>query len=71
MEKVNTESDALILCREYQLQIEFRKEYYGVPEYVSCHLNAWTKVIGKNFIEAVNRMVEIYHTTPCNYEKLE
>jgi len=71
IKKVKTESEALQLCREYQLQIEFRKEFYTIPEHVLVSLNAWTKVIGKDFIEAVNRIVEAYNTAPCDYEKLD
>lgn len=71
MQKVTTELEALQVCKEYQCEVEFRKEFYQIPEHVIISLNAWTKIIGKDFIEAVNRLVDIYHTAPCNYEKLD
>jgi hypothetical protein len=71
MKKVETESEALKLCKEFQCQITFRKQYYRTPEHVTVSLNAWTKIIGKDLIEAVNRLVEVYHTAPINHDKLD
>jgi len=71
MGRVKTESEALQLCREYQCSVTFRKKSYEIPEHVIIYLNAWTKIIGKDFVEAVNRIVDVYHTAPCNYEKLD
>jgi len=70
MNKVTTELEALALCKEYQCEIQFRKQYYQTPEHVTVSLNAWTKIIGNDLIEAVNRLVDVYHTAPYNYEKL-
>lgn len=71
MKKVINELEALQLCKEYQCEISFKKQFYNTPEHVIISLNAWTKIIGKDFVEAVNRLVEVYHTAPCDYEKLD
>lgn len=70
MKKVCNELEALQLCREYQCEILFRKQRYNIPEHVIVSLNAWTKIAGKDLIEAVNRLVEVYHTAPVNHEQL-
>jgi hypothetical protein len=71
MIKVQNESEAIQLCKEYQCEIKFWKQGYNVPEYVVVSLNAWTKIAGRNLIEAVNRLVDVYHTAPINQETLE
>jgi len=71
MRKVKTELEALEICKDYQCDITFRKQYYGTPEHVIVSLNAWTKIIGKDLVEAVNRLVDVYYTAPCNHENLE
>jgi len=71
MKKVQTELQALQLCKEYQCEIKFRKQSHNTPEHVIVVLNAWTKIVGKDLIEAVNRLVDVYHTIPCYYEKLD
>jgi hypothetical protein len=71
MKKVQTELEALQLCKEHQCEIQFRNKCYNKPKHVIISLNAWTKIIGKDLIEAVNRLVDVYHTAPCNYGKLE
>ncbi len=72
MNKVFTELEALEVCREYQCKIEFRKadSWNQIPAYVKIQLG-FHEVVGKDFIEAVNRMSDMYHTSPINHEKLD
>jgi hypothetical protein len=70
MNKVTTELEALELCKKHQCEIRFTSQFYQSPTYVIIYLNAWTKVVGKDLIEAVNRLVDVYHTPRCDYEKL-
>lgn len=70
MKNVNNELEALQLCKEYQCEITFKKEFYNTPEHVIVSLNAWTKIVGKDLVEAVNRLVEAYNTPPINHVEL-
>jgi hypothetical protein len=70
MKKVNTELDALQLCKEHNCNINFNKQSNHIPAHVTVSLNAWTKITGKDLVEAVNRLVECYHTIPNDREKL-
>lgn len=69
MENVTTEIEALAFCKENQVRLDFRKEMNGTPEHVVLHF-CWEGIIGKDLVEAVNRAVEMYHTAPCNFDKL-
>jgi len=71
MNKVTTELEALALCKEYQCEIQFRKASNNgrTPEHVIVKFG-FNDIIGKDLIEAVNRVVDIYHTAPCNYGEL-
>jgi hypothetical protein len=70
MEKVNSELEALQLCKEHTMKIEFRKDTNFNREFVVVTLGFKT-VAGQTLLEAVNRLVEMYHTAPINHEKLE
>lgn len=70
MNKVTTELEALQLCKEYKCEIRFTSEFYQSPTYVIISLNSWTQTVGKDLIEATNRLVDMYHTARGNYENL-
>jgi hypothetical protein len=71
MKNVNTELEALQLCKDHHCKIKFNKKSNHVPGHTIVSLNAWTNIIGKDLVEAVNRLVECYNTIPNDREKLE
>lgn len=70
MYKVTNELEALALCKEYMMKIDFRKDFNYDREYVVVNFG-FKEVAGKTLIEAVNRIVDLYHNAPINYEKLD
>lgn len=68
--KVTTEIEALKFCKENQCKIEFRKETSNIPAHVKVSLGLVADTIGKDLVEAVNRVVDMYFTPPDNYDKL-
>lgn len=72
MNKPQTAQEAMDICKEYQCIITFRNGNDSPqPDWVEVSLNAWTKVYGRDIIEAVSRLSGMYHTVPYLYEKLE
>lgn len=71
MRKVKSEIEALSVCKEYRCKVEFRKDFNLNREFVVISLNAWTTVAGKDLVEAVNRLNDLYYNAPIDYENLE
>ena len=70
MNKVTNDLEALALCKEHRMKIDFRKDFNYDREYVVVNLG-FKEVAGKTLVEAVNRIVDLYHNAPINYEKLD
>lgn len=70
MQKVNNEIEALEVCKEHKMKIEFKKDTNFNREFVVVTLGFKT-VAGKTLVEAINRLVEMYHTAPIDHEKLD
>lgn len=71
MNRVTTEQEALEICKEYQCNIKFWKSdsFNKIPAHVDVELG-FNNVKGKDLVEAVNRMSELYHTAPVYFEEL-
>lgn len=71
MDKVTTELEALDFCKEYGCRLEFIRKSNNTPAHVILRLGICLDVLGKDLVEAVNRIVDMYHTAPNDYEKLD
>lgn len=70
MNKVTNDAEALVLCKENQMKIEYKRDASFNRDYVVVTLG-FKEVAGKTLVEAVNRITDLYHNAPVNYEKLE
>lgn len=68
--KVSTELEALEFCKENYCRIEFIQENYERNAHVVVTLGLVAKSGGKDLVEAVNRIVDMYFTPEVEYEKL-
>lgn len=64
--------EAYNFCVENQCSITFITTYThaNYPSHVVVNYGLMPRVIGLDIIEATNRLKEMMHTAPCNYEKL-
>lgn len=70
MDKVTNDTEALEVCKENKMKIEFKTDSNYDREFVVVNLG-FKEVAGKTLVEAVNRIVDLYHNAPVNYEKLD
>lgn len=70
MQKVMSETEALLLCKENRMKIEFKTDSTSQKHYVVV-TSGFKEVAGNTFVESVNRMVDLYHTAPANHEELD
>lgn len=68
--KVTTELRALEFCKENHCKVEFKKESYDTPEHVIITLGLVAKAGGKDLVETVNRIIDMYFTPPIKHEEL-
>lgn len=69
---VKTEEEAISLCKEFGVSIVFRKAIKDKQDAsVEASLNAWTKTIGRDLTEAINRLVDLWKTPPMNHDKID
>lgn len=68
--KVKTKMEALEFCEEHQCKIEFRKALFGTPKHVIVNHGLVGEAIGRDLVEAVNRIIDLYHTPPIKHEEL-
>lgn len=61
MEQVQTELEALALCQKHCMKVEFCKNHQKDYSYVVINF-AFQQTAGRSLVEAVNRVVEMYHT---------
>ena len=62
--KVNTEEEAIIFCKEHNYNIIFDKLIHDDVKGVEVRMGGYLSILGTNLVGTVNRVIELYDS--CN-----
>lgn len=67
---IKNDHEALNYCKKNLVKIDFKKNYQPKRTYVIL-TRGFLQVGAQNLTQAVNRLEEMYHIAPNDYEKLK